>query len=245
MKKILIIGAASAIARETAINFASDGYSLFLVDISEGRLKATKDDILARHNTEINYDVLDVNDFDRHNVVFDNAVNRLGGLDIVFIAHGTLPNQEQAQKDIDIIRKELSTNCVSVMALSSIAANYFEEKQSGTIAVISSVAGDRGRQSNYIYGAAKGGVSIFLQGLRNRLAKSNVKVITIKPGMVDTPMTANMPKNPLFAKPQDVGRLIYKAINSGKDIAYVPGYWRWIMLIIKLIPEFIFKKLSL
>lgn len=245
MKKILIIGAASAIARETAKHFASDGDSLFLVDINKERVEDTKYDILARFKTEISVDELDVNDFDRHQEIFDKAVKTLNGLDIVFIAHGTLPNQEQAQENISLIQKELSTNCVSVIALSSIAANYFENKQSGTIAVISSVAGDRGRQSNYIYGAAKGSVSIFLQGLRNRLSKSNVKVITIKPGMVDTPMTANMPKNPLFAKPQDVGRLIYKSINSGKEIAYVPGYWRLIMLIIKLIPEFIFKKMSL
>ena len=129
--------------------------------------------------------------------------------------------------------------------MASIAANYFEKEKKGCIAVISSVAGDRGRQSNYIYGAAKGGVTTFLQGLRNRLSPSGVSVVTIKPGMVDTPMTAHLPKSPLFAKPSDVGKGIYKAMLAGKDIAYLPVYWKLIMFVIKIIPEGIFKKMRL
>ncbi|MFC2131881.1 SDR family oxidoreductase [Bacteroidota bacterium] len=245
MKKILILGAGSAIAKETAKNFAMDGAHLFLVDINQGRLEATRDDILSRCETKINIDILDVRDYDRHEPVFKRAVEKLNGLDAVLIAHGTLPDQEKAQNDIEIIVREFSINCVSVIAFASVAANYFEEKKAGMIAVISSVAGDRGRMSNYIYGAAKGGVTKFLQGLRNRLAHSGVNVLTIKPGMVDTPMTANMPKSPLFAKPQDVGKSIYKAMKAGKDVLYVPGYWKFIMWIIIHLPEFIFKKLKL
>ena len=245
MKKIVIIGAASAIASHTAKSFARDEAHLFLVDISMGRLEAVRDDIMARHKTKIDLFEMNVNDFDKHQEMLDTAVETMNGLDAVLIAHGTLPNQEDAQKDINIALREVSTNGTSVISIASLAANYFEEKGNGCIAVISSVAGDRGRQSNYIYGTAKGMVSIFLQGLRNRLSKKNIPVVTIKPGFVDTPMTAHLPKNPLYASPESVGQAIYKAMKSGKDIAYVPGYWKLIMMIIKMIPEFIFKKLSL
>ncbi|MGA2297617.1 MAG: SDR family oxidoreductase [FCB group bacterium] len=245
MKNILIIGAASAIAQETAKCFAKDDAHLFLVDISLGRLEAVRDDILARDKINIELDVLDVNDFDKHNIIFQKAVETLGGLDAILIAHGTLPDQIKTQENPELIRKEFITNGLSVISLASIAANYFEQQGKGCIAVISSVAGDRGRQSNYIYGSAKGAVSIFLQGLRNRLAPKGVNVLTIKPGMVDTPMTAHLPKSPLFAKPSLVGRGIYNAMKEGKDVVYLPGYWRLIMFIIKLIPEAIFKKMKL
>jgi decaprenylphospho-beta-D-erythro-pentofuranosid-2-ulose 2-reductase len=245
MKKILIIGGASAIATETAKFFAKDGASLFLVDINPGRLEAVKDDINTFYPTTIHTFALNVNEFERHKEMFDIAVETLGGLDAVLIAHGTLPDQEKIKKNnLDIIR-EFNTNCVSVISIASIAANYFEEKKAGCIAAISSVAGDRGRQSNYIYGSAKGGISIFFQGLRNRLSSSNVSVVTIKPGFVDTPMTANMPKNPLYSSPVKIGKGIYDAMKAGKDIVYLPGFWRCIMMIIKMIPEGIFKKLKL
>ena len=129
--------------------------------------------------------------------------------------------------------------------MTTILANYFEEKKDGCIAVISSVAGDRGRQSNYLYGSAKGAVSIFLQGLRNRLSKSNVHILTIKPGLVDSPMTAHLPKNFLYSKPAVIANGIYSAIENKKDIVYLPKFWWLILTILKLIPESIFKKLSL
>ncbi len=245
MKKIFIFGAVSAIAQETAKLFARDGEHLFLVDMNLERLKAVRDDILARFKTKIDIYEMNALDFDKHRELFDRAIQTLGGLDYVLIAHGTLPDQQRTQEEPESIIREFNINCVSVISLASIAANYFEKQKQGCIAVISSVAGDRGRQSNYIYGAAKGGVTTFLQGLRNRLAPSGVSVVTIKPGMVDTPMTALLPKNPLFAKPSVVGKGIYKAMLSGKDIAYLPGYWRLIMLIIRMIPEGIFKKLKL
>ena len=244
MKKILIIGAAPAIAQETAKCFAKDDAHLFLVDLSLGRLQAVRDDILAREKINIELDVLDVNDFEKHNFIFQKAVEILGGLDAILIAHGTLPDQIKTQENPELIRKEFNTNGLSVISLASIGA-YFEPLGKGCIAVISSVAGNRGRQSNYIYGSAKGAVSIFLQGLRNRLAPKGVNVLTIKPGMVDTPMTAHLPKSPLFAKPAVVGKGIYNAMKEGKDVVYLPGYWRLIMFIIKLIPESIFKKMKL
>ncbi len=245
MKKIMIFGAASAIARETAIKFAADGAQLFLVDMNIGRLEAVKKDIFARTKAEVKIYEFDALDFGRHNELFDTAIEALDGLDAVLIAHGTLPDQGEMQINNRNAIHEFEINCTSIISLAGVAANYFEPLSQGTIAVISSVAGDRGRKSNYLYGAAKGGVSIFLQGLRNRLASSGVNVLTIKPGMVDTPMTAHMPKGPLFAKASDVGIGIYKAMKNGKDIVYLPGYWRLIMFIIKHIPEVIFKKLNL
>ncbi|MEL7234405.1 MAG: SDR family NAD(P)-dependent oxidoreductase, partial [Chloroflexota bacterium] len=115
----------------------------------------------------------------------------------------------------------------------------------GVIAVISSVAGDRGRGSNYVYGTAMAAKTTFLSGLRNRLAKSGVQVVTVKPGFVDTPMTANIPKNALFASPAKVGKDIYTGLKKGHDVIYTPFFWRYIMWIIRLIPEPIFKRLSL
>src|SRR4029079_14300790 len=112
----------------------------------------------------------------------------------------------------------------------------------GCIAVITSVAGDRGRQSNYVYGAAKGGLGVFLQGLRNRLFRSGVVVLTLKPGFVDTPMTSDVRKNPLFAKVHRAGRAIHRSIEAGRDVAYIPAFWRPIMFLVRIIPESIFKR---
>ena len=140
---------------------------------------------------------------------------------------------------------EIATNGTSVVSLMTAAANRFEAQGHGAIAVISSVAGDRGRQSNYVYGSAKALVSAFASGLRQRLAKKGISVTTIKPGFVDTPMTAAFKKGPLWAKPDQVAKDIVVAIDQGKTVVYTPGFWRLIMLIIKHIPEFIFVKLKL
>ncbi|MCX7737623.1 MAG: SDR family oxidoreductase [Candidatus Kapabacteria bacterium] len=245
MEKVLIIGACSAIAQETAKLFAKDGAALYLADLKKGRLESVKSDILTRYETKIFIEEFDALNFDKHQELIENASKALNGIDIVLIAYGTLPDQTSIQKDYPAILREFNINCVSVISLSSIVANYFEEKQKGTLAVISSVAGDRGRQSNYIYGAAKGGVSVFLQGLRNRMFHSNVNIITIKPGLVDTPMTAHLPKNFLFASAESVGRGIYEAIKLKKDVVYLPWFWKFIMCIVKAIPESLFKKMKL
>jgi NAD(P)-dependent dehydrogenase (short-subunit alcohol dehydrogenase family) len=127
----------------------------------------------------------------------------------------------------------------------SLAATHLEAQGSGFLAAISSVAGDRGRQSNYVYGSAKGALSLFVQGLRNRLAPAGVRVHTIKPGFVDTPMTFGLPGMFLVADPGEIGEHIAAAIERGADVVYVPGFWRWIMLVIRLIPERVFKRLKL
>lgn len=243
--KVAIIGATSAIAHETAKCFARDGAELFLVARNHDKLTAVRDDLRVRGARRVEISVLDLNDLDHHQELFDTALAQFNSLDMLLIAHGMLGNQHESEKSVAQTLQEFTTNCTSVISLLTLSANYFERQGHGCIAVISSVAGDRGRQSNYVYGSAKGAVSIFLQGLRNRLAKAGVSVVTIKPGFVDTPMTASLKKGPLFAQPQHVGSGIYHAMRQEKDVVYLPFFWRPLMFVVKSIPERIFKRLSL
>ncbi len=243
--KVLIVGATSAIAHETAKCFAKAGADLFLVARSAEKMSIVADDLKVRGAGRIESETLDVNEMERHEEVLEHAISALGGLDVLLIAHGTLGDQKKCELSVAETMRELTTNALSVISLLTISANYFEQNRHGTIAVISSVAGDRGRQSNYVYGTTKAAVSTFLQGLRNRLASANVTVLTIKPGLVATPMTAGVKQGLLFASPRVVGEGIYKAIQKRKDVVYLPGFWRLIMFIVRSIPEGIFKKLSL
>lgn len=241
----MIVGATSAIAQETAKLFARSEAKFFLAGRSKEKLESIRDDLLVRGARQAETFLLDLTNVDKHQKLIDSAISALGGFDAVLIAHGTLGDQKACEENVTVTMNELNTNCLSVISLLTIIANYFERQKQGCIAVISSVAGDRGRRSNYVYGTAKGAVNIFLQGLRNRLSTAGVKVVTIKPGFVDTPMTTAIPKNALFAQPQAIGKGIYNAMQSSKNVVYLPWFWRPIMLIIKSIPESIFKKLSL
>ncbi len=245
MLKILIVGATSAIAHETARLFAADRAELFLVGRTTEKLEAVRDDVLVRGAARAEIYTLDLANLPQHQAMLNAAIDVLGGLDAVLIAHGTLTDQEAAQQSIEETLQELNTNFLSVVSLLTPIANLFEEQKRGSIAVISSVAGDRGRMSNYVYGTAKAGVSTFLQGLRARMQKSGVSVLTVKPGFVDTPMTGHLKKNPLYASPAKVGGAIYKAMKEQRDVLYTPWFWRYIMLIITNVPEFIFKRTRL
>ena len=245
MKKILVIGATSAIARATARLWAAQGHQLYLLGRDEQRLQAIAADLKVRGAASAQYALLDVNDFAHHAAVLDAAIAKLGGLDIALLAHGTLGLQRNCEDDFDTTLMELNTNLISVVSLLTHLANCLEDQQHGTLAVISSVAGDRGRQSNYVYGTAKGAVTIFTQGLRNRLHKSGVQVLTIKPGFVDTPMTAQFNKGPLWATPERVALVIQDAVEKRRDVVYAPSFWWAIMVVIRLIPERLFKKLKL
>ena len=242
---MLIIGATSAIAEATARLFAVEGDRLCLAGRNAVRLEAIAADLRVRGAAQVETVALDANDFSEHEPVLSRAAQAMDGLDTVLIAHGTLPDQQACQASVEATLEALGTNALSVIALLTLIANRFERQRSGTIAVISSVAGDRGRQSNYVYGTAKSAVSTFAQGLRNRLAKAGVKVVTIKPGFVDTPMTARFKKGALWATPGAVAKRIHRAMAKGEEVVYTPWFWRWIMAIVRAVPEFIFKKLRL
>ena len=245
MRHILIIGATSAIASATARCFAKDGDRFYLVARNPARLAAMGADLKVRGAAQVITRVMDINNTVEHPGLIAEAGKALGRIDILLIAHGTLSNQEICEASFEDCLKEFQTNCLSVLSLLTHAANVFEAQRFGTISVISSVAGDRGRQSNYVYGTAKAAVSTFLQGLRNRLYIAGVHVLTIKPGFVDTPMTAEFKKGPLWASADKVGKGVYRGICKKKDVVYSPPFWRWIMMAIKMIPEFAFKKMKL
>lgn len=244
--KVLIIGATSAIAEAVARAYAAQGAHLFLVGRNPERLALIAGDLKARGANETQVYVLDVNRISECDAMLSAAWEKLGAVDVALIAHGTLPDQARCQTDATYAIQEFQTNAVSVIGLLTLLAARFERQCSGVIAAISSVAGDRGRPSNYLYGAAKGAIAIFLQGLRARLATCGVHVLTIKPGFVATPMTAhlNLPQK-LTASPRRVAHDIVRAIEARKNSIYTPWFWWGIMTIIKNIPEGVFKKLKL
>ena len=244
-QRVLIVGATSAIAGETARVYAAYGARLFLTGRHAGRLEAVAADLRVRGASAVEIAILDATERGRCAEVAEQAWRAFGGLDVALIAHGVLPDQSDCQRDAGDAIAALEVNFVSAVALLTPLANRFESAGRGCIAVISSVAGDRGRQSNYVYGAAKGGLDRFLQGLRNRLYRSGVAVVTLKPGFVDTPMTAGMEQGLLFVSARRAGRAVHRAIERRRDVAYIPWFWRPIMAIIRALPEPVFKRLRL
>lgn len=243
-KNILIIGATSGIAEHYARYEAADGARLFLVARSQERLRAIADDLEVRGGKAWTT-TLDVNDLDSHVKVLEMVWARLGTVDVVLLAHGTLPDQTACAGDVELTLREFGTNAVATISLMSQAANRLLAQGRGTLAVISSVAGDRGRASNYLYGSAKAAVTAFASGLRQRLHGTGVNILTIKPGFVDTRMTAEFKKGPLWASPDSVARGIVHAIRKRKSVAYLPWFWWWVMRIIVHIPEPLFRRLKL
>jgi decaprenylphospho-beta-D-erythro-pentofuranosid-2-ulose 2-reductase len=246
MNRIVIIGATSAIAHAAARLWAAQGAALFLVGRDAVRLDANAADLRVRGAASVAVHAMDATDAAVHATMLAAAIAALGGVDVALIAHGTLPDQRECETDLARLRAEIETNGVSVCLLSQLFANHFAAQGAGALAVIGSVAGDRGRQSNYVYGAAKGMVARFTEGLRNRVAKSGVQVLLVKPGFVDTPMTAEFEKRGLlWAQPEAIAAGMLRAIAAKRDVVYLPWFWRWIMLVIRHIPERIFKRLSL
>ena len=245
MKRILIIGATSAIAEHCARIWAARGDALHLVARNEQHVQVIASDLKVRGASEVTIYCTDLNGMDKHEELLDVADDELGGVDIVLIAHGTLSNQKSCELSVHETLAEIQTNALSTISILTQIANRFEAKKSGTMCVISSVAGDRGRSSNYVYGSAKAMVTAFTSGLRQRLYKSNVSVVTIKPGFVDTPMTSEFKKGFLWAKPDAVSASIVKAIDKKKSEVYAPKYWRVVMALIIVFPNFVFKRIKL
>lgn len=245
MNNILIVGATSAIAAACARRWCEGGARFYLVGRSADKLRQVADDLSAR-GAEVHTCELDLNFLESHAGLVREAFAWLGRVDVVLVAHGTLPDQKACEQDAELAIREFTSNGLSVISLLTHLANPMEAQGSGSIGVISSVAGDRGRPSNYLYGSAKSAVTAFCGGLRARLFKAGVNLTTIKPGFVDTPMTKGLPlPAPLVATPEQVAADIAKAMDAGKGVLYTRWFWRYIMLIIIHIPDRIFRKMSM
>ena len=243
--RVLIVGATSAIAQEAARIWSARGDDLLLVARDPAKLASVAEDLRARGGGRgrVETMLLDATELDRHAPLVDQAWRTWDGLDVALVAHGTLPDQAAAERDWSVAHHHLQTNFVSVASLLTHLAPRFEAQRSGVVAIISSVAGDRGRASNFVYGAAKAATTTWASGLRGRLRAANVHVLTIKPGFVATPMTAHLRRNALFADPRTVARGIVRAIDRRKDVVYLPWAWRPAMALVRALPERIFKRL--
>ena len=241
-KSILILGALSDIAKSVARKFGENGYNLHLAARKIDDLKLLSNDLKIRYNINVNIYELDILKTETH----ENFIKNLKEIPSVIIcAIGLLGEQKDNEDDLELRTKVLRTNYEGPINIISDFANIFENQGYGTIVGISSVAGDRGKASNYIYGSAKAGFTAFLSGLRNRLAKKNVHVLTVLPGTVYTKMTLGVKLPKLFtSSPEKVANDIYDAVKKKKDIIYTMKIWRLIMFIIRCIPERIFKNKS-
>jgi short-subunit dehydrogenase len=240
---VLVIGATSPIARCVAVEFAKRGHDLLLTGRDPYELGAVASDLSLRYGIEAHPVVFDALDFAAHGSVMDLARQR--DVEGTVVALGHMGDQVESQGDFEAARSVLDTNYTACVSLLEGLAAHLEERGRGFICAVGSVAGDRGRQSNYVYGSAKAGLAAYLQGLRNRLHPGRVTVTTVKPGFVDTRMTYGKPGVFLVATPESVGRAIHRAICAGRSVVYVPWFWRWIMAVIKAIPEPVFKRMKL
>lgn len=241
---VLILGATSAIARATANAFAGKGCALYLASRDIDELQRIAADLRTRHGVEVRHGYFDAEAPESHGAFWQSVIEQMPGLSGVVLAFGFLGDQ-QAARDFKVGAKIIACNFTGAVSILGLCADYFESKRRGFIIGISSVAGDRGRQSNYVYGAAKGALSLYLQGLRNRLYSSGVRVITVKPGFVDTAMTYGLKGMFLVAQPGAVGERIAGAPDKSADVVYLPWFWRIIMFIIRHIPEPVFKRMKL
>jgi decaprenylphospho-beta-D-erythro-pentofuranosid-2-ulose 2-reductase len=243
--RVLVIGATSAIATAVMREFAKRGARICLVGRREEALNASAADLGVRGASATEVIVLDANDIARHRHAMDAAWSAWSGIDVALIAHGVLPDQLQAQASVEDTLACLDTNARSVIALLTDLTHRFESQRSGVIGVISSPAGDRGRASNYVYGAAKAAVTNFASGLRHRLFAAGVRVVTILPGFVDTPMTKGFRKGPLWTSPERVAVDIVRGLDRRNGTLYTPWFWRWIMLAVVHLPQRLFLRTRL
>jgi decaprenylphospho-beta-D-erythro-pentofuranosid-2-ulose 2-reductase len=243
MSYVLIIGAKSDIAKATAKEYAKHGHNLYLAARNSNDLKEFANDIEVRTQRKVKLIELDILDYESHQDFFNNLDEKPLG---VISAVGYLGDQDKAQTDFTEAQQIMNTNYTGIVSLINIIADDFAKRKSGFIIGVSSVAGDRVRKSNYIYGSSKAALTAYLSGLRNRLYGSQVQVMTVKPGFVATKMTAglDLPKA-LMAQPEEVAKDIYNAQQNEKSVLYTKWIWKWIMLVIRSIPEFQFRKMNI
>lgn len=249
MKNIIIIGATSAISQAVAKQMLADDVCFHLVARNKDKLDIVAKDLLARGCAKTVCYHLDFNNLTEHVNLVEQISKNSEVIDILFICFGIMHAQTDCETDVIKAIEQVNSNYTSAVSLLVLFSQWMSQnsnsQNSGTIAVVSSVAGDRGRKSNYIYGSAKSGLNTFLEGLRYKLYDKGINVLTIKPGFVDSPMTADIKKGVLWASTEQVAKYIVKGIEKKKSIIYVPPFWYIIMGIIKLIPAFIFRKLNI
>ena len=244
MNRVLILGATSPIARALALRFAFDGARLYLAARNAEEARRVAEDVSVRAGGQALSGTFDASDFASHDEFIRDAATKLGGLDGVVVCFGTLGDEDVAQTDPGEALATIHQNFTGAVSLITLAARHLEQQRSGFIIVIGSVAGERGRKKNYVYGSAKGALATFVQGLRGRLAACGVHVMTVKLGTVDTRMTWGREGALLTIAPTKAADLIYAAYRKRAEVVYVPWFWRLIMGAIRLIPESRFKRVS-
>ena len=242
---ILVWGANSAIAQEVQKLFANQKSRFFLVARNAEKLAAIADDLTVRGAEVCGTAHQDFNQYQGIEAVVNRAATSLGRVDIILVAHGSLPDQAICERSAEAVKTCIDDNFTSSAIILQSCAHLLHSQGNGTLAVISSVAGDRGRKSNYMYGSAKAGIDALLQGLRGRFAATDIKIVNIKPGMVKTPMTAGMKQGLLWSTPEAIAPAIVKAMSTGRAVSYVPGYWRFIMCVIRALPTAVLARLPI
>lgn len=240
--RVIILGATSAIAEATARLYAAESAALLLVARNGAQLDAVAADLRLRGARDVVEMVRDLTDTGDAFAALREWAGRIGGADLVLVCYGTL---EADTRDAAAIARTIEVNFTSQAVWSLAAAQLLREQASGTLAVVGSVAGDRGRKSNHLYGAAKAGIGTLVQGIAHSLAGTGARAVLVKPGLVDTPMTAGFRKGPLWARPEQVARVIRARADRGGPIAYAPGFWRWVMAAIRAVPAPIFHRTEL
>lgn len=246
MKTIIIFGANSAMAKAWARLIADQNCQLILAGRNQAELEKNANDIQLRSNGP-KPDVVgfDSQKTEAHGPMMQAVIKKHAVIDEAYLFFGAMSDQTKAQKEFQLAQEMMVTNYVGTASILEIVAAQMEKQKKGLIVGVSSVAGDRGRQSNYIYGSSKAAMSTYLQGLRNRLYHAGVHVMTVKPGFVDSPMTSHLKKGLLMVSPQVFAKGLKKAVRQKKNQVYIPWFWQWIMFIIKSIPEQVFKKLKM
>ncbi len=247
-RRVIMLGAASAVAAATARLYAAEGAALLLVARNAERLDILAADLALRGAASVKTAICDLGNLAAAQVyaVFDQCVAQLGGVDHIVLAYGVLGDQAEAEHDPAIAGEIIRTNFASAALWCLAAAAVLERQKKGALVVLGSVAGDRGRRSNYIYGATKSGLAVLVQGIAHRFGPNGPRAVIVKPGPIDTPMTQGMTKGgPLWASAESVAAIVRRAAERGGVVVYAPARWRWIMLIIRALPGAVFNRSKL